>query len=178
MSTQASDEQTTLERESARKNISAICKIEEEALRARSFGERVGDAIARHAGRMWFITVHAAWFTLWIGANVGLLQVRAFDPFPFPFLTLVVSLEAIFLSLFILMSQNRAQRQADARAHLDLQINLLAEQEATKMLQLLQSLCAHHGLSDADDPELQYLQNRTEPAELLQDLKQGLPDNT
>ncbi len=178
MSTQAKAKQIKLAPETARKNISAICKIEEEALRARSFGERVGDTIARHAGRMWFITSHMVWFTFWIGANLGLLKVRPFDPYPFPFLTFVVSLEAIFLSLFILMSQNRTQRQADARAHLDLQINLLAEQEATKMLQLLHSLCVHHGVANANDPELQYLQNRTEPAELLDDLKRGLPEST
>jgi uncharacterized membrane protein len=161
----------------ARKNVAAICQIEEDALRARTLGERLGDTIARHAGRVWFIAVHAVWFGIWIMANTDLLPVRAFDPFPFQFLTLVVSLEAIFLSLFILMSQNRAQRQADARAHLDLQINLLAEQEATKMLQLLQRLCIHHGVAPADDPELQYLQNPTEPSELLDDLKKGLPEN-
>lgn len=161
---------------SQHQNIAAVCKIEEDALRARSHGERLGDAVARHAGRIWFIGAHALWFTLWISINTGLLPIRPFDQFPFPFLTFVVSLEAIFLSLFILMSQNRAQRQADARAHLDLQINLLAEQESTKMLQLLQCLCAHHGLAVADDPELEYLQNRTEPGELLDDLKKQLPD--
>ena len=173
----AATEQSNPGRENTRKNVSAICKIEEEALSARSLGERLGDAIARHAGRIWFISAHAVWFGLWIAVNTGLLPVRPFDPFPFQFLTFVVSLEAIFLSLFILMSQNRAQRQADARAHLDLQINLLAEQETTKMLQLLRSLCIHHGLADADDPELQYLQSRTEPRELLNDLKKRLPDN-
>lgn len=161
-----------------RRNIAAICTIEEEALHARSAGERLGDVIARHAGRMWFIATHAAWFVGWISLNLGLLPgVREFDPYPFPFLTFVVSLEAIFLSLFILMSQNRSARQADARAQLDLQINLLAEQEATKTLQLLQRLCQHHGLAEARDPELHQLQTPTQPEELLRDLKESLPEN-
>lgn len=86
--------------------------------------------------------------------NSGLVGIHPFDPYPYQFLTFVVSLEAIFLSLFILMSQNRATRQTDARSQLDLQINLLAEQEATKMLQMLQSLCKHQGLAVADDPEI------------------------
>jgi uncharacterized membrane protein len=69
-----------------------------------------------------------------------------FDPFPFSFLTLVVSLEAIFLSVFVLMSQNRMTRQADKRAHLDLQIYLLAEQELTTILHMLRGLCKKHNV--------------------------------
>jgi uncharacterized membrane protein len=100
---------------------------------------------------------------------------KAFDPFPFPLLTLVVSLESIFLSLFILMSQNRSSRQADERAHLDLQINLLAEHESTKALQLLKALCQHNGLNCADDPEIDELVSTTKPAEIIRELKHGLP---
>ena len=87
----------------------------------------------------------------------------------------MVSLEAIFLSLFILISQNRSSRQADARSHLDLQINLLAEQESTKMLQMLQSLCKYHHLAIADDVELENVIAPTEPAELLKELEAKLP---
>ena len=103
--------------------------------------------------------------------------IRPFDPFPYQFLTFVVSLEAIFLSLFILMSQNRANKQADARSHLDLQINLLAEQEATKMLEMLQSLCEYHKLAVARDPEVDLLKSPTKPAELLTELQEHLPGN-
>jgi uncharacterized membrane protein len=160
------------------KNISAVSAMEHEALAARSHGQRLGDLIARSAGQMWFIVGHAVWFGVWIAVNCGLVKgLRAFDPFPFQFLTFVVSLEAIFLSLFILMSQNRSSSQADARAHLDLQINLLSEQESTKMLQMLRSLCRHHGLADASDPEVEHLERRTEPEELLRELKESLPEN-
>ncbi len=145
---------------------------------ARTWGERVSDAIARQAGKTWFIGLHAAWFTAWIVLNTGRVPgVHAFDPWPYQFLTFVVSLEAIFLSLFILMSENRASRQADTRSHLDLQINLLAEQESTKVLQMLQSLCEYHKLPIAHDPEIEILKSPTKPTELAEELKASLPDN-
>ena len=87
---------------------------------------------------------HAAWFAIWIVINTGLVPgLDPFDPFPFPFLTMTVSLEAIFLALFVLSSQNRLARQADKRAHLDLQIDLLAEREMTAVLKLLRDITTH-----------------------------------
>lgn len=157
-------------------NVAAIMALEHDALNARSGSERFSDAVARKAGTIWFISAHAVWFVLWILLNAGLVPgVPVFDPYPYQFLTFVVSLEAIFLSLFILMSQNRGSRQADSRGHLDLQINLLAEQEATKMLQMLQSLCRYHGLSEAADPEVDQLKQATKPEELLRELQESLP---
>ena len=101
---------------------------------------------------------------------------KAFDPFPFPLLTMIVSLESIFLSLFIMMSQNRGTIQADRRNHLDLQINLLAEHEATKNLQLLQRICRHMGLEhEAADAEIEELTQKTAIDSLAKDLKRGLP---
>src|SRR4030095_6134737 len=160
------------------KNISAVSAMEHEALASRSNSQRLGDLIARSAGQMWFIVGHAVWFGVWIALNCGVVAGgRPVDPFPFSFLTFFVSLETIFLSLFILMSQNRSSSQADARAHLDLQINLLSEQESTKMLQMLRSLCRHHGLADASDPDVEHLERRTEPEELLRELKESLPED-
>jgi len=98
-----------------------------------------------------------------------------FDPFPYPLLTLVVSLESIFLSLFILISQNRSSRTADERAHLDLQINLLAEHESTKSLQLLKALCKHQGLNCASDEEIEQLVSPTKPADIIRELKEAMP---
>lgn len=162
----------------AESNVSTIRSIEENAMACRSRGERMGDAIARQAGQLWFTSAHAIWFGIWIMVNVGMIPgIRPFDPYPFQFLTLVVSLEAIFLSLFILMSQNRANKQADSRSQLDLQINLLAEQESTKMLQMLQKLCEHHHLDVANDPELELLKSPTQPEQLLKQLKENLPGN-
>jgi uncharacterized membrane protein len=160
-------------------NISAITAIERQAVESRTGGERMGDLIARHAGRLWFIGAHVVWFILWIAINAGVAPgILRFDPFPYPFLTLVVSLESIFLALFILMSQNRANKQADARTHLDLQINLLAEQEATKMLQMLQKLCEYHKLNIAGDPEVERLMHPTEPEAVIKELKENLPEGS
>jgi len=128
----------------AAKNIEAIATLEREALHDRSRLDRVTDAITATAGSPTFIVVHAVWFFAWIAAN--LLRKSAFDPYPFSLLTLAVSLEAIFLTGFVLMTQNRMTRQADKRAHLDLQVNLLAEQELTAMLQMLYALCHRLGV--------------------------------
>lgn len=158
------------------RNILEISRMEDDALRSRSAAERFGDFVARQAGKMWFIELHIIWFGFWALINAGMVPgLKTFDPFPYAFLTLLVSLEAIFLSLFILMSQNRASVQADHRAHLDLQINLLAEHESSKTLELLQALCEHHGLVCSQDPELAELIARTKPAEILHALKSSLP---
>ncbi len=116
-------------------NVQRVAKLEEEQLRARSISERIAAAVTRAAGTATFAIAHLVWFTGWIVVNStwarGIERFDPFDPFPFNLLTMLVSLEAIFLSIWILISQNQMTRQADRRAHLDLQINLLAEQEST-----------------------------------------------
>jgi uncharacterized membrane protein len=158
------------------RNIKAICAVEKAALANRSFSARIGDTIGSQAGKMWFILCHFLWFTIWIGVNLMGTGKLRFDPYPFALLTMVVSLEAIFLSLFILMSQNRTGLQADQRNHLDLQINLLSEEENTRMLQMLQALCAYHKLPIGNDPEIIALAQRTEVQDVLAELRDNLPE--
>ena len=125
-------------------NVEAIKNWERATLQARSGIEHFGDWIAQTAASGPVLLLHGVWFAGWISANVGLLPgVAPFDPFPFPFLTMTVSLEAIFLALFVLASQNRLARQSDKRSHLDLQVNLLAEREMTAVLQLLRDIARH-----------------------------------
>jgi uncharacterized membrane protein len=145
----------------------------EEAERAkRSISQRLCDSVTDAAGEPWFAGFHAVLFAGWILCNSQLIPgLRPFDPFPFSFLTFLVSLEAIFLSLAILMTQSRENRQADNRAKLDLQINLLAEREATKILQLLQAICRKQGLAEADDAELQDLLRPTNADRVLDELE-------
>jgi uncharacterized membrane protein len=157
------------------RNIKEICELERTALERRTLSERIGDAIATQAGRMWFIVAHIAWFAVWLLFNRNPHSATTFDPFPFSLLTTIVSLESIFLSLFILMSQNRSGLQADQRNHLDLQINLLSEDENTKILQMLQAICKHHKLPIAGDPEIKAMAQRTEIQEVLSELKENLP---
>lgn len=139
-------------------NISAILKMRAEKEREKSLQERAADALTLFSGSMLFVYVHALWFGLWILFNTGVLGGgKPFDPFPFSLLTLIVSLEAIFLSTFVLISQNHAGRIADKRADLDLQINLLSEHEVTRLLTLTDAIADHLGiqLDKSDNAELE-----------------------
>ena len=101
-----------------------------------------------------------------------------FDPYPFTFLTLCVSLEAIFLASFILISQNYEMRITERRSRLDLQINLLSEQENTKMLQLLDRMARKMGLYEEDDPEIQVLEQATRPETLARQIEDAIREET
>jgi len=125
-------------------NVQAIKAWESATLLARSKAEQLSDWIACTAASGPVLLLHVVWFSFWVSANVGWLPgIKPFDAFPFPFLTMTVSLEAIFLALFVLASQNRLARQSDKRSHLDLQIDLLAEREMTAVLTLLQDIARH-----------------------------------
>lgn len=134
-------------------NVQAIKRSERAMLLARSKAEQVSDWIAC-AGSAPVVVVHVVWFVAWVIVNLGVVdRFQPFDPFPFPLLTMTVSLEAIFLALFVLASQNRLARQADKRSHLDLQIDLLAEREMTAVLQLLQDIARHLDVQTTVTPE-------------------------
>jgi uncharacterized membrane protein len=159
------------------KNIQAIIKLEEEAFHTLSVGERVSNAIARFVGKMSFASYHIIWFGIWTLTNTGLVPgVQPIDPFPFTLLTTLVSLEAIFLSIFLLINQNAMSRQSDHRAHLDLQVNLLAEQEATQMLRMIRRICRKFEV-EVDDlyEELDHLEKKTDVHEVVSELKEKLP---
>jgi uncharacterized membrane protein len=132
----------------AEQNIRAVAHLEERARLKRSTAACVSDSITEFAGTAWSIALHAVWFGVWLAINTGLTRWKTFDPFPFSLLTSIVSLEAIFLTLFVLASQNRMTREADKRAHLDLQVNLLSEQEMTLVLRMLKELCERFDLTD------------------------------
>lgn len=160
------------------RNVRTIADFEERALASRTLGERLGDALARVIGTTAFAALHLIWFGVWIALNVGIVgRVRPFDPFPFSLLTMIVSLEAIFLSLVLVISQNRLTRQAEKRSHLDLQINLLAEEESTKALQLLASIAEHLGVQDVDAKgELGKLASETDVGGLANEVAGEIPE--
>jgi uncharacterized membrane protein len=125
-------------------NVEAIKAWDQALLEKRSHAQRFSDNITRVAASGASLLAHALWFMSWIAINTGVLPIIApFDTFPFPILTMMVSLEAIFLALFVLASQNRLARQSELRANLNLQIDLLAEREMTTVLQLLKDISAH-----------------------------------
>lgn len=158
------------------RNIDDITRLEKQSAEKRSDGERWAEMVTRVAGGIPFIVLHLTWFTLWITLNLGIIPgVSAWDPFPFSFLTLVVSLEAIFLSLLVLMTQNRLTQDADKRALLDLQINMLAEQESTASLQMLEKICKHLGIDYVAEEAAQLTKN-TDVAEIAQKLEEKISD--
>lgn len=152
-----------------RRNIEAIAQLEQAAHSQRTPADRIADAISDFAGSMYFVYLHLFWFVGWMLINTLPHGGKHFDPFPFTFLTFVVSLEAIFLSTFILISQNRQNRVAERRNHLDLQINLLSEQENSKMLAMLEAISHRLGVPD-DDPEVRVLEEATRPDRLLEQI--------
>ncbi len=125
-------------------NVEAIKSWDRALLLKRTWAQRISDGITNVAASGGSMLAHAIWFFAWIVINTKLIPgINSFDPFPFPLLTMVVSLEAIFLALFVLASQNRLGKQADLRANLDLQIDLLVEREMTAVLQLLKDIASH-----------------------------------
>jgi uncharacterized membrane protein len=161
------------------RNVRAIAQLEREALHERTPADRVSDALTRATGSAPFVVLHAIGFSAWILTNIGAIpHVTPFDPYPFSFLTLVVSLEAIFLSVFVLMSQNRMTRHADKRAHLDLQVDLLAERELTLMLHMLRGLCEKEGVcTDKYQADLRELLEETDVHALATALDARLPSS-
>lgn len=152
------------------RNVQLIRQLEESARQERTRTDQVAEAIANFCGSMTFVWVHVVWFGGWILINFlpGLPHI---DPFPFTFLTLVVSLEAIFLSTFILISQNHDTRISERRNHLDLQINLLSEQENTRMIAMLQAIAVKVGADINHDEHLQALSEETAPERLVRQIE-------
>jgi uncharacterized membrane protein len=177
MATQNSEPTSPSISHAMEENVRAIKTWEQSALHSRSRAERVSEWITSTAGRGPVLLAHLVWFAGWAAVNLDMVPgVRSFDPFPFPLLTTMVSLEAIFLALFVLSSQNRLATQADKRAHLDLQIDLLAEREMTVVLQLLQDISAHLGVTrSAGSPKIQELAQETDVHQLTSKLDDELP---
>ncbi len=162
---------------SARASIEEVVRLEQESLTERSLGERISDRITSLIGRLSFVVGHLVVMLGWFAVNLAVVPgLRPFDPFPFGILTLIVSAEGVLLALFILTSQNRMSRQADLRAHLTLQVSLLAETESTRMLQILETLGDRLGLA-APDEEAKGLVTPTDVPRLARELKEKLPDD-
>jgi uncharacterized membrane protein len=156
-------------------NIQAIVDLEEGKDRQRSLSDRIADMIGSFAGTVVFVLVHLIWFGLWTAINVGSLRLGpAFDPYPFQLLCMLVSLEGVLLSTFVLIRQNRMSLRADRRSHLDLQINLLAEKEVSKVIQMLERISDR--LEVPVDQETKEMGQMTAVAELARELDQKLPE--
>jgi len=153
------------------RNIRTLAYLRLQASRARGLQERLADTITTFSGRMVFVYVHIIWFGLWILLNTGRLGIPPFDPFPYGLLTMIVSLEAIFLSTFVLISQNRLSEEAEGRANLSLQIGMLTEHETTRILQMLDAIQDKLGIENHEDSELADLEMETKPEDVLAEIE-------
>lgn len=127
----------------------------------RTPSERFADFLTDVFGTVWFFILNIVVFLVWITWNSGVISgLPIFDPNPYGLLTMIVSLEAIFLAIIVLISQNRAAKIADLREEVDLQINTLAEQEITRMINILDQIHDRLGLPATDDEELQRMKKK------------------
>lgn len=157
-------------------NVERIIRLEEEAERDRTTVDRVADTIGRFAGTLWFVAVAVAFAAVWIVLNLG---PGAFDPYPFHLLGGLVAFVALVLTSFVLIRQNRQAIRADLRNHLALQVNLLAEQEATKIIQMLESMSRGLGIDRAVvDKETSELGNETSIERIAENLRDNIDTET
>lgn len=153
------------------KNIRTILRLRKKALFDRTLQDQIADGITDFSGRMTFLYVHMVWFGLWILINTGYLGISPFDPFPYGLLTMIVSLEAIFLSTFVLISQNRLSAENERRADLDLHIGLLTEHEITRVLHMLDAIQDKMGIDNDADMDLADLEMETRPEDVLAEIE-------
>jgi uncharacterized membrane protein len=153
------------------RNIQALqLRRQREEARA-SAEERIAEAITRFTGSMLFVYIHLAFFGFWVVANLGWIPgVPRWDP-SFVVLAMMASVEAIFLSTFVLISQNRMSATADKRADLDLQISLLAEHEVTKLVTLVSAVADRLGVKTEVDPELDEITQDVIPEAVLDEIE-------
>ena len=164
--------------ESAQQNIETISKLEHEEIERRSVGERISEAFTRFMGSLTFVVLHLIGMAIWFSWNLGAFGLEPFDPFPFGIFTLIVSTEGVILAIFVLISQNRMSRLSNQRAHLNLQISLLAEQETTKILQRLKTIADHLDIRETErDEEIERLSQSTHLEVLAEELKRSLPED-
>ena len=150
-------------------NVETIVGLETADHRNRTLGERIADGFAAVVGSWTFIIIQSGLLLAWIALNVAQL-VSPWDPYPFILLNLALSFQAAYATPIIMMSQNRQSRIADRRNHLDLQINLLAEQESTETLRLLRRLCQHLEVNVAEQSGAEALETDVNPAQLANQL--------
>lgn len=149
------------------RNIKALLDRRNRENRERRASEKIADRITAFTGSMAFVYLHLAFFGLWIAVNLGWLPfIPKFDP-TFVVLAMVASVEAIFLSTFVLITQNRMASEAEKRAELDLQVSLLTEHEITRLIQIVSALGKQLGIEEVNDPELDELKADVHPERVL-----------
>ena len=148
------------------RNIEALLQRHKQEEKQKTFEERLADAVTHFTGSMLFVYIHLVLFGVWIFWNIGWLGLKPFDP-SFVVLAMFASVEAIFLSTFVLISQNRMNVHADKRADLDLQVSLLTEHEVTRLITLVTAIAKKMDIEDAYNPEIDELSKDVQPEKVL-----------
>lgn len=148
-------------------NIRTLIETRKQMKRVGSFEDKLAGLITRLAGSVKFVYVHAVFILGWVVFNSGTLGFHPFDPFPFAILSMIASVEAIFVSTFVLISQNRMARIAERHADLDLQINLLAEHEITRLIQMTDAIAKHLQVVIPSDSNYEDLKTHVKPDHVL-----------
>ncbi len=158
----------------AEKRRTYFRSFEAKSLRTRSLLTQLSDKLTEICGSTTFLIFHIIWFSVWLMINTGNIPwISPFDPFPFGFLTLVVSLEAIFLSLFILVSQHRQSYITTIRDEVHMGVSLIIEEEVTKILGVLAEIRKEVGIK-TPDPELEKMSHRIDTAYLERTITEQL----
>ncbi|MGI4821881.1 MAG: DUF1003 domain-containing protein [Janthinobacterium lividum] len=153
------------------RNIQALTKRHHAENKVRSWQDRLADNVTAFTGSMTFVFLHLGLFGLWIVWNLGWLGLKPFDA-SFVVLAMFASVEAIFLSTFVLISQNRSAAEADKRANLDLQVSLLSEHEITRLITLVTAIAHKMDIELANDPEIAELARDVLPEKVLDSIEQ------
>jgi uncharacterized membrane protein len=148
------------------RNIDALLERRKKEEQNKTREEKTADDVTRFTGSMLFVYIHLTLFGIWIFWNAGLLGLKPFDP-SFVVLAMFASVEAIFLSTFVLISQNRMNAEADKRAELDLQVSLLTEHEVTRLITLVTAMAQKMDIADAYHPEIDELAKDVHPEKVM-----------
>jgi uncharacterized membrane protein len=170
--TPAAPEKRRIRRSTGLNKAFRAIKAQHSANRTRS--EILADRMIGLASSTAFLVIHAVLFVIWILWNIPGVPLPHFDPYPYGMLTTIVSLEAIFLSIFVLMTQSRESKIGELREELTLQVNLRVEEEVTKTLHLVAGLYSRLGLKLADDPELKSMLEPLDPKRIEEDLAEQI----
>jgi uncharacterized membrane protein len=154
------------------RNIAALVKERQRSEDARTVHDHIADAMTAMSGTMAFVYGHAIWFGGWILWNVAASEVLRFDPYPFGMLTTIVSLEAIFLATFVLITQNRQAKLSERRAELDVQVDLLAEHEITRLIRVVDAIAERVGANVPKSSEDGELKQDIHPDEMLEEIEE------
>jgi uncharacterized membrane protein len=163
--------------ELTRRNVAIIAEMEKAAAQVRTRGDRVAEWLAAWVGSWTFLIVQTVVLGTWICLNLA-AWLNHWNPYPFILLNLALSFQSAYAAPILMISQNRQARLIERRNHLDLQINMLAEQETTEILRLLRLLCEHTGVGTVGDSAARALEEETKHAEIVRQIRGEIEERT